>query len=115
MSHYRHQPVAVIPASKRKAVNAALERQGYGPNMFSTPVVGRKARDNATPTHYILECPADDGLKAALKMVLKGIQGGSVRHAGRGMKGKRRAKAVLAKRNLKRRPIKKQLGTEVRG
>lgn len=39
MTRYKHQVAASIPAVKRAAINADLERQGYGPDTFSIPLV----------------------------------------------------------------------------
>ena len=98
MTRYRHQPVAIVPTSNVKAVNAILEKHGYGPNNVCIPVVNKTALTNAKPTHYAIECPADDGFLAALKLAIEGVSGATLVNATR---GDPRLSTQLDKANLK--------------
>lgn len=98
MTHYKHQPVVIVPAAKRDAVNAILQKHGYGPNMVSVPCIGKASSANAPATHYVVECAADEGLLAALKLAIAKVPGAKVENARR---GRSNAASVLDKNNLK--------------
>jgi len=100
MTRFRHQPVAIIPASSVKAVNAELERHGYGPDNASISVVGKTSATNTQPTHYAFECPADDGFLAAIKLAVDGVPGVTLVENKR---GEPQLDKELDKRNLKSR------------
>ena len=74
MGYYKHQPVVLVPADKLKQFNDIMQRQGYGPENMTCPVVSASATTKeAVVTHYALECVADDGMLAAIKLALKAI------------------------------------------
>jgi hypothetical protein len=98
MTHYKHQPVVIVPAAKRDAVNAVLQKHGYGPNMVSTPCIGKTSSSNAPATHYVVECAADEGLLAALKLAIAKVAGAKMENAKRGQPN---TVSVLDKNNLK--------------
>ena len=98
MSHYPHQPVVLIPASRLAAFNAIMERNGYGPNFAWQEVIGKTAAINSKPAFYVVESACDNGLSAAIMAAAKVIPGVRVTRAGRGRK---RANEVLGKEGLK--------------
>ena len=76
MGYYKKQCVVIIPAAKRQQFNDILQKQGYGPNNLREGVVGKNENNkNAVPTHYVMDCAADEGLSAAIELARKGITG----------------------------------------
>lgn len=61
----------IIPADKLKEVNDYLERNGYGPNNISTPLIGKADLQTAAPKSYAVTLQCDRGLHACLMRKMK--------------------------------------------
>ena len=92
----------IVPAAKVKAVNAILERHGYGPNNITQEVIGKLSADSAKATHYTLDCAADDGLAALVKNVIAKELSVVAKATSR---KKNVMAAELSKLNLKKKPV----------
>jgi hypothetical protein len=74
MGYYKHMPVVVVAAKDLDQFNLIMERNGYGKLNMTEAVVGAtETKKGAAATHYVLECVADDGMLAAIKLALKTI------------------------------------------
>jgi hypothetical protein len=60
----------VVPVADAERVRNILLRH-CGCDMLRTPAVAKGAGKGAKPTHYVLDCPADDNLKAVIQNILK--------------------------------------------
>ena len=60
----------IVPVADAARVRNILLRH-CGCDMLRTPAVAKGAGKGAKPTHYVLDCPADDNLKAVIQNILK--------------------------------------------
>ena len=68
MTRFKHRIVASVPADRRAAVNALLERHGYGPDTFSIPLENPASRQ---VTHYGTDWQMDPATKSILAEILQ--------------------------------------------
>lgn len=67
----RNRNAIVVPAAKAQAANTAMERQGYGPDVFSVPLFPTATPSpNAQPTHYGCSWSMSEADVVAVQQVL---------------------------------------------
>lgn len=69
-TRFTHQKVFIIPIDAMEQANALLERQGYGPDMFSVQL---KEIDGEEPTNAACSVIADDGMLATVRKVCETV------------------------------------------